>query len=135
MRFGYDPQALPSGESAHELMQREERLEWLYDEVESFYLLKVAESWGIKPPPSKSECYIQYDKATLDRLHELGIEDTERPEILNTLGRAMIKNEIRDAKRASVKWWIEVLIPVLALAVALVSLFKDIVVEVLKNKF
>ncbi len=53
---------------------------------------------------------------------------------LNETGRTMVAKQISEARFAYWKGWADVLIPILALIVAALALFKDIIVEVLKTK-
>jgi hypothetical protein len=52
---------------------------------------------------------------------------------LNDRGRAAVIGQIRDARLAYWKGWTDLLIPILALLIAVLALFKDIIVEILKN--
>jgi hypothetical protein len=91
----------------------------LLEHYECRYLIRKAESLGIEVP-YKPEWYV------------MRVEDPKRPretvevkqQNLNNLGKAVINRQIREARRASVKWWIDVLIPVLALLVALAAIIE-----------
>lgn len=135
-----ETRALALEDQKREIEDRQAWLEWLNGQInamESELLLSEAETWGIEMP-TKPECYVPAIK-TPDSfkmyLRTKGDSEVgdEVPTHLSRQGRTMITKQIRDARRANAKWWVEVLTPVLALAVAFLSLFKDIIIEVLKN--
>ena len=105
--------------------QRKEIAEKL-DLYETRHLIGTAESWGIEVP-YKADWYQR------DVDDSGGVELVTFSDRLNTLGKAVITRQIREARRASVKWWADILIPILALLVAFLALFKDIIVEVLQK--
>jgi len=53
---------------------------------------------------------------------------------LNETDRTMVSKLIRAERFAYWKSWADMLVPILALIVAILALFKNIIVEVLKNK-
>lgn len=90
-------------ELAHIAEERQRQLD-LLDKYESRYLLRKAENWGIELP-FKEEWYAGKG-------------------LLNNLGRAVITKQIRDARFAYWKGWVELLIPVLSLLLAIIALLK-----------
>jgi hypothetical protein len=105
----------------------------LIDQHDSRMLEKEAEKFGIEIPVRPdwfSTELIAYDPDNLD--------DVAQPEPivgrwLNETGRTMISKQVRDARFAYWKGWAELLVPILALIVAALALFKEIIVEVLKK--
>jgi|GEM_PF-4233006 hypothetical protein len=109
-----------------------ERLRALLGEHDSRLLEAEAEKWGIEIPTNedKSDWY-----KTKDPYPDSITGDTTYTvvEYLNDKGRTMIGKQVRDAKFAYWKGWADVLIPILALIVAGLALFKDIIVEAIKR--
>jgi hypothetical protein len=111
-----------------------ERIRVLLAEHDSRVLEMEAEKWGIEiaSNDAKPEWYSEKTKNPYpDRIGGDTINVVR--EYLNEKGRTMVAKQIRDARRANVKWWIEVLIPVMALIVAIGAVFKDIIVEAIKR--
>jgi hypothetical protein len=90
------------------------RHEW--NEAERYYsylLEREAERWGVEIPKSSEF----YDFA--------GTTNPEAPlRTLNEQGRARVSKQVRAARLAYWKTWIQLLVPILALIVAILALMK-----------
>src|SRR3954470_19147912 len=83
--------ALPPEKQADKLRERQERVKWIYEninDIESTHVLSRAQSWGIEPPV-KPEWYA---KINIELWTKLGSKaDLETPleekRVLNSLGR------------------------------------------------
>lgn len=100
----------------------------LLEVFESRLLIRKAQSFGIEVP-YKAEWFTETmpDPEDPDTKHELALDR------LSERGRAAVIKQIREARFAYWKGWVDLLIPILALLVAVLALFKDIIVEVLKK--
>lgn len=92
------------------------------DRLESDYIIKKAQSWGIEVP-RKQEWYVGHFKNP-DPDNIPGETIAIEQEWLNDIGKAVITKQIRDARFAYWKGWVDLLIPILALVVALIALLK-----------
>lgn len=114
------PKLLKAAEFQGIAKERKALLDQL-ENLETRYLIRKAESWGIEVP-YKADWYQR------DIDDSGGVELVTFSDRLNTLGKAVITRQIREARRASMKWWADILVPLIALAVAFLALFKDIIV-------
>jgi hypothetical protein len=103
----------------------------LLNAAETRYLVCIAEKWGIEVP-YKREWY-SFEIKNPDPGIVPGETVTIYKNSLNSLGLSVINKQIRDARFAYWKGWIDLLIPILALIVAALALFKEIIVEALKQ--
>jgi hypothetical protein len=106
-------------------------LKRLLDIYDSQALSKRAEKYGIEIP-ARPDWYSSAIKLPDPNRAD---EETVIDRWLNETGRTMISKQIRDERFAYWKKWADMLVPILALVVAALALFKDIIIEVLKNKF
>lgn len=91
-------------------------------ELETNYLVRKAESWGIEVPRKRDWFVVESKTDTMDTiLLEAAIEVRDT---LNNLGKAVITKQIREARFAYWKAWADILIPILALVVAIIALLK-----------
>ena len=125
MGGGAQPAVYPSGRLRRAETQK------LLEKYDSRVLEAKAERYGIEIPV-KPEWFateiIMLDFATVPE----GAESiTDR--WLNETGRTMVSKLISEARFAYWKRWADMLVPILALVVAALALFKDIIVEVLKQ--
>lgn len=111
---------------AEKIQRRREEISDFLDIYKTRHLIHKAESWGIEVP-YKEEWHRFQTKYPEPGKVTGGVYWTIK-ESLNSLGIAVITKQIREARRASVKWWIDVLIPVMALAVAIGAVFRDAII-------
>jgi len=102
----------------------------LLAQYDSRKITRLAEKWGIDIP-NRPEWYSTEIKEVDPE--EFDGRDTVIDRWLNEEGRTIISRQVSEARFARWKQWVDLLVPILALLVALVAVFKDIV-EVLKNK-
>jgi hypothetical protein len=106
-------------------------MKWV-DQYESMVLEKDAEKWGIEIP-AKPEWWDTEFISDEDRdSMNVPLERVRRP-WLDEKGRTMLSKRIRDARFAFWKGWVELLVPPLALIIAALALFKDIIVEAVRK--
>jgi hypothetical protein len=130
-RLSEHVQSMPPPIKALEYLGRDKeraRLLEVLDSYETRYLIRKAESWGIEVP-YKPEWYVM----TIQDPNDPSTGEDVFLDRLNSLGKAVITKQIRDARFARMKDVVGVLVPVLALIVAILALFKDIIVQVLKQ--
>ena len=111
---------------------REQRakLQTLLAQYDSRTITRLAEKWGIDIPNRPEWYSTEIKEVDPD---DFDGRDTVIDRWLNEEGRTMITRQIREARFTSWKRWIDLLVPILALLVAFVAVFKDIIVEVLKK--
>jgi len=122
---------LPESEAREKLEKLKSEREACYklvDQWESRYLLKRAENYGIEVP-QRSEW------RNVELIEDTDAKVTRVQAWLNEEGKAMISKQIRDARFAEWKRRADLLVPILALLVAALALFKDMIVELLKTRF
>jgi hypothetical protein len=85
-------------------------------EYESSDLVQEALRWGIDVDPEWHVELIDTDSHTMPQL--------KQPAWLNETGRMKLRKQIRDARFAYWKGWAEIIIPILALLVAIIALVK-----------
>ena len=127
MGAGGQPTVYPHGRLRRAETQK------LLEKYDSRVLEAKAEQYGIEIP-TRPDWFateiIMFDFATVP---EGADAITDR--WLNETGRIMVSKQISEARFAYWKRWADMLVPILALVVAALALFKDIIVEVLRNKF
>jgi len=106
------------------------RLQTLLGQYDSRKITRLAERWGIDIPNRPEWYSTEIKEVDPD---EFDGRDTVIDRWLNEEGRTMISRQISEARFASWKRWVDLLVPILALLVALVAVFKDVIIEVLKK--
>lgn len=104
-----------------------ERLRQLAGQVQFRIIENKAAKWGIELP-NKPEWY----DSALIKLDPDGTSE-EMCRWLNQSGITMVSRQIKEARFAYWKQWVDLLVPILALLVAALALLKEIIVEVLKG--
>ena len=97
----------------------------LEQEYDSSGLLQEAVKWGI--PATNPEWRIEFIETDRYRIPHSPYELLQRKKNmtwLNETGRSILKKQIRDARFAYWKGWAEIIIPILALLVAIIALVK-----------
>ena len=125
MDSGGQPTIYPSGR------EKRDHLKKLIEKYDSRELERQAERYGIEIPIRPDWFTTEIIMIDFATVPEGADAITDR--WLNETGRTMISKQISEARFAYWKRWADVLIPILALIVAALALFKDIIVEVLKK--
>ena len=94
----------------------------LEKEYDSSDLLQEAIKWGSRG--SKPEWRIEFIETDKYKIPHSPYELLQRTNMtwLNETGRSVLKKQIRDARFAYWKGWAEIVIPILALLVAIIAL-------------
>jgi len=130
MGSGGKPTVYPSGR------QRRDTLKQLIARIDSRELERMAERYGIEIPfrPEWFTTEIFMPQCIIEHEHDHDHDfDPTVERWLNETGRTMILRQIRETRFSYWKGWADLLIPILALLVAALALFKDIIVEVLRK--
>ncbi|PYS70364.1 MAG: hypothetical protein DMF69_13770 [Acidobacteria bacterium] len=99
------------------------------EQYDSHQLEIQAERYGIEIPVKPEWFSTEIKAADPDTVGAKDVIDRW----LNETGRAMISKQVSDARFARWKRWVELLIPIFALIVAILALFKDIIVELVRK--
>jgi hypothetical protein len=110
------------------------RIKALLGQYDSHVLESDAERWGIEIPHNedKPDWYSEKIKNP-DPDNLPGGTINLVGDYLNDRGRTMVGKQVRDAKFAYWKGWADLLVPILALAVAFLALFKDVIVAYIQT--
>jgi hypothetical protein len=100
--------------------EKKRKLVNLIEQYDSRVLEKQAERFGIEIPVRPDWFSTEIKPANADTLDSRDTIDRW----LNETGRTMITKQVRDARFAYWKGWAEILVPILALIVAIIALLK-----------
>lgn len=122
------------GEESHIDMlppDQEALLQQYFGVRDSYRIERAAERWGVDIPTRPDWYSTEINKNEYASI--IGGPDLYVSRWLNETGRSMLSRQIREARFIYWKGWADLLIPILALVVAALALFKDILVELVKK--